>query len=113
MTETCPPECKVELSHIKDNIKKCEDVDEQLWEEVKMKLSQKIFFWMMGIAVVIIMATFGAIYHQGGETLVQVHAAQVEQAKIQESLKNHTEYSMEIRKEIREMRRENGHRSSP
>ena len=54
-------------------------------------MTQKIFFWMMGIGVVILLAVFGAIYQQGGVTLEKVQAAQVEQATIQQAIKNLTQ----------------------
>ena len=95
------------IQSAREDIKKREQVELLLWEEVKKKLSQKEFFWMMGIAVIIIIATFGAIYHQGGLTLEKVQAAQVEQAKIQESLKNHTDNSDLVRKLLIERRSEN------
>jgi len=101
----CPPECKVELEYIKDNITKCELVRKELWEALDMKVNQKLFLWMAGIAVVVLLAVFGAIYRQGGVTLEKVQAAQVEQAKMQETLKNHTENSEKIKKWIHERER--------
>jgi hypothetical protein len=106
---SCPAECKVELKHIKGDIKKCENMDDTLWEEVKMKVNQRMFFWMMGIAVIILLSTFGAIYHQGGLTLEKVQAAQVEQAKIKSTLESHNQNTELVRELIVELRKENGH----
>ena len=73
-----------------------------------MKVNQRTFFWMMGVAVVILLATFGAIYRQGGMTLEKVQAAQVTQATIQSELKNHTQNTEMVKRMLREIRRENG-----
>jgi P pilus assembly chaperone PapD len=74
-----------------------------------MKVSQRVFFWMMGIAVMILLVTFGAIYRQGGVTLEKVQAAQVEQAKIATSLENHTDNTELLKEIVIEMKRANGH----
>jgi cytochrome b subunit of formate dehydrogenase len=106
MTENhCPRHCRVKLEHIEGDIAKHDALFEGLWEELKMKVPQKLFFWVMGVAVVILLATFGAIYRQGGMTLEKVQAAQVEQAKIQQELKTHTDNSEMIRQWIHEARR--------
>jgi hypothetical protein len=79
----CPPECQVVLQHMKDDIKKCEQMDETLWEEMKVKVSQKLFLWMMGIGVVVLIATFGALYRQGGQTLDKVQATREAAIKVE------------------------------
>ncbi len=91
----CPDACKIRLKHIEDNQR--DHTHEGLWEEIRMKVGQKMFLWIMGVAVVILMATLGFIYQQGGVTLEKVQAALVEQATIQETLKNHTESSKQIK----------------
>lgn len=102
----CPKHCRVKIDHLEASVDKHDKIHEGLWEEMKMKVSQKLFLWMIGIAVVILLAVFGAIYRQGGETLEKVQAAQVEQAKIQEVLKNHTDSSEMIKKWIHERDRD-------
>ena len=86
MTVECPDACKVRLKHIEEHQK--DHSHDALWEELRLKVTQKIFFWMMGIGVIILLAVFGAIYQQGGVTLEKVQAAQVEQATIQQAIKN-------------------------
>ena len=83
---TCPDACKVRLKHIEDHQK--DHQHDTLWDELRLKVTSKIFFWMMGIGVVILLAVFGAIYQQGGVTLEKVQAAQIEQATIQQAIKN-------------------------
>ena len=103
---TCPKHCRIRLDHLEEGQNKMDEIHKGLWEEMKMKVSQKLFLWMIGIAVVILLAVFGAIYQQGGETLEKVQAAQVEQAKIQETLKNHTDSSEMIKNWIHRKDRE-------
>jgi hypothetical protein len=74
-----------------------------------MKVSQKMFFWMMGIAVIVLLTTFGAIYRQGGITLEKVQAAQVKQAKIQSTLESHSQNTELVRELIFELKKENGY----
>lgn len=102
----CPPECDVRLAHIEDHQR--DHTHEGLWEELRMKVTLKMFFWMVGIAVVVLLAVFGAIYRQGGITLEKVQAAQVEQAKIQSSLESHSQNTELVRELITELRKENG-----
>ncbi len=86
MSDQCPEACKVRLKHIEQHQK--DHTHDTLWEELRMKVSQRIFFWMMGIGVIVLLAVFGAIYQQGGVTLEKVQAAQIEQATIQQAIKN-------------------------
>ena len=106
MTENCPDACRIRLDHLENGQKG--HTHEGLWEELRMKVNQRTFFWMMGVAVVILLATFGAIYRQGGMTLEKVQAAQVTQATIQSELKNHTQNTEMVKRMLREIRRENG-----
>lgn len=104
---TCPRECQVRLRHIEERLDRGEGTHEGLWEELKMKVSYTLFFWLVGIAAVILLSAFGAIYHQGSMTLEKVQAAQVEQARIATQLDNHTENSEKIREALEKMNGDN------
>ena len=84
MTENCPRECEVRLEHIEEHQR--DHTHEGFWGELRMKVNQRLFFWMMGISVLILLTTVGFIYQQGGVTLEKVQAAQIEQGKIQQTL---------------------------
>lgn len=105
--QKCPDACSIRLDHLENGQKG--HTHEGLWEELRMKVNQRTFFWMMGVAVVILLTTFGAIYRQGGMTLEKVQAAQVTQAKIETELKMHTDNSEAIKKWIHSRDRENEH----
>jgi len=89
---------------------KADDHHNRLWEDLKMKVSQKLFFWMMGIAVVILLTTFGAIYEQGSKTLEKVQAHQIDMVKIQSALQSHTQSTEILKGMMNEIKEENGRR---
>ena len=89
-TNVCPRDCRVRLEHLEERQRKDTDTHRDIWEELKMKVTQKLFFWMMGVAVFVLLSLFGAIYHQGSMTLEKVQAAQLNIAKTQEQLKSLT-----------------------
>lgn len=77
---TCPDVCQQRLktleAHKDECVKDRRDTYKHWEAEVKKLTPQRTFFWLVGIAVLVLLATFGALYNQGnaiGDKLGVVH----------------------------------------
>jgi hypothetical protein len=104
MTDSCPPECKVELGHIQDSIDRIaknhtRDVEEikamevTQWEEIAKRPKYGPLLWFAGITVVVLGALLGAIYTQGLTTHDDVVGLKIQAERIETNLENHMENS--------------------
>lgn len=85
---TCPRECQVRLDHLEETDRASARIHEGIWEELKMKVHQKLFFWLVGIAVFVLLAAFGTLYNQGSTVQSALHSVQIDVAKAQAQLES-------------------------
>jgi len=102
----CPRECRVRLGHLEKFEAKADITHNQLFEELKMKVSQRMFFWLLGISVTVLIALFSAIYLQGSATLSQLTDVKVAQAKIQEGVKNNSQNTETVMGMVRDLQKD-------
>ena len=84
-TGKCPlyPDCTVRIKTLENYM---EDTKNQtkIWEEqLSLKVGQKLFFWVMGLCVLVIMAVFGVIYKQGADTLDKIQSTREAAIKVE------------------------------
>ena len=54
------------------------------------KIDTKTFFWLLGVLVVVLIATFGTLYHQGSETLTKIQEAREAAIKVEARQESNT-----------------------
>ena len=83
---TCPRECQVRLEHIEGT--QNDHTHEGLWGELRMKVTQKLFLWLVGVAVFVLLAAFGTLYNQGSTMQAALHEVQIDVVKAQTQLES-------------------------
>ena len=87
---TCPDVCQQRLKTLEDHKNECSkdrrDTYKHWEEEVKRMIPQRTFFWLIGVFVLVLVATFGVLYSQGSSTLEMLHGVQLEVVKAQTQL---------------------------
>ncbi|MHA2066337.1 MAG: hypothetical protein ACXABY_18355 [Candidatus Thorarchaeota archaeon] len=86
----CPVECRVRLKALEKHKDECsqdrKDTYKHWEEEVKKMVAQKTFFWMLGVLIVVLMATFGALYTQGSSTMNKIGTVHQRITGVQDSV---------------------------
>lgn len=87
---SCPPECRVRLTALEAHKIECEQDRRETykhWEgEAKRMIQQRTFFWLIGILVVVLIATFGTLYSQGNSLEKVLHEVEKKQVAVQTTL---------------------------
>ena len=87
---TCPPECRVRLKALEAHKAECERDRRETYkhweEEIKKMTPQRIFFWLIGVLVVVLCASFGALYTQGAKVQDKIGGVHARITDVQESV---------------------------